>query len=82
MFFHPNLKVPNKFSKSELYIWYELVGYLPFIRNIYTYSFAIHPLNVNPSGSLDFSDIKSDRTSFLRTSDILLHMLTKLIKKM
>jgi len=33
------------------------------VRNIYTYSFAIHPINVNPSGSLDFSEIKSDKTS-------------------
>ncbi|QOR60728.1 hypothetical protein [Bathycoccus sp. RCC716 virus 3] len=31
-------------------------------RNIYTYAFSMNPINVEPSGSLDFSQIKSDRT--------------------
>jgi hypothetical protein len=33
------------------------------IRNIYTYSFSMNPINVEPSGNLDFSGIKSDKTS-------------------
>jgi hypothetical protein len=33
------------------------------IRNIYTYSFSMNPINVDPSGNLDFSQIKSDKTS-------------------
>jgi hypothetical protein len=32
------------------------------IRNIYTYSFAIHPMNTEPSGVLDFATIQSDKT--------------------
>ena len=32
------------------------------VRNIYTYSFSINPINVNPSGSLDFSEIQSEKT--------------------
>jgi hypothetical protein len=31
-------------------------------RNIYTYSFSMNPVNVEPSGNLDFSQIKSDKT--------------------
>ena len=34
------------------------------IRNIYTYSFAMNPVNVEPSGNLDFSAIESDKTVF------------------
>ena len=34
------------------------------IRNIYTYSFAMNPVNVEPSGNLDFSTIESDKTVF------------------
>ena len=33
----------------------------PF-RNIYTYAFSMNPINVEPSGSLDFSKLNSDRT--------------------
>jgi len=32
------------------------------IRNIYTYSFSMNPVNVEPSGNLDFSQIKSEKT--------------------
>src|SRR6056300_362478 len=32
-------------------------------RNIYTYSFSMNPVNVEPSGSLDFSQIQSDKTA-------------------
>jgi hypothetical protein len=34
----------------------------PF-RNIYTYSFSMNPVNVEPSGNLDFSQIQSDKTN-------------------
>jgi len=33
------------------------------IRNIYTYSFSLSPVNVEPSGNLDFSQIQSEKTS-------------------
>jgi hypothetical protein len=33
----------------------------PF-RNIYTYTFSMNPINVEPSGSLDFSQLKSNKT--------------------
>ena len=33
----------------------------PF-RNIYTYAFSMNPVNVEPSGSLDFSQLQSNRT--------------------
>ncbi len=32
-------------------------------RNVYTYSFSMYPMNVKPSGSLDFSQLKSDKTN-------------------
>ena len=31
-------------------------------RNIYTYSFSMNPINVEPSGSLDFSQLQSNKT--------------------
>jgi hypothetical protein len=31
-------------------------------RNIYTYSFSMNPINVEPSGNLDFSQLNSDKT--------------------
>lgn len=65
-FFIQGVDLPNISSTTDAYYKY-MIPYQKRlsrpIRNIYTYSFAIHPLNVNPSGSLDFSDIKSDRTS-------------------
>ena len=32
------------------------------IRNIYTYTFSMNPINVEPSGSLDFGQLQSNRT--------------------
>ena len=32
------------------------------IRNIYTYAFSMNPINVEPSGSLDFSQIRANTT--------------------
>jgi hypothetical protein len=42
-------------------------------KNIYSYTFSMIPRNVNPSGSLDFTNIKNNRTSIncnLRTDRI------------
>lgn len=35
------------------------------IRNIYTYAFSMNPINVEPSGSLDFSRLRSNNTKLL-----------------
>jgi len=58
-------RLPNV-SKTNHYYYKYLI---PFrnrlarpIRNIYTYSFSMNPINVEPSGSLDFSQLKSERT--------------------
>jgi len=32
------------------------------MRNIYTYAFSMNPINVEPSGSLDFGQLQSNRT--------------------
>lgn len=65
-FFIQGVDLPNISSTTDAYYKY-MIPYQKRlsrpVRNIYTYSFAINPINVNPSGSLDFSDIKSDRTS-------------------
>jgi hypothetical protein len=42
-------------------------------RNIYTYSFSMNPINVEPSGNLDFSQIQSEKTNIevkLDTSEV------------
>ncbi len=74
-FFIQGVDLPNISSTTDAYYKY-MIPYQKRlsrpVRNIYTYSFAIHPLNVNPSGSLDFSDIKSDRTSIELKLDPLL----------
>jgi len=33
------------------------------IRNVYTYSFSLNPINVEPSGNLDFYWLQSDKTN-------------------
>lgn len=35
------------------------------IRNIYTFAFSMNPINVEPSGSLDFSRLRSNNTKLL-----------------
>ena len=59
-------KLPNVSNTTHYYYKY----LIPFrnrlsrpIRNIYTYSFSMNPVNVEPSGNLDFSQIQSDKTS-------------------
>jgi len=64
-FYIQGVDLPNISSTTDAYYKY-LVPYhrrlsRP-IRNIYTYSFSLNPVNVNPSGSLDFSEIQSEKT--------------------
>ena len=75
-FFHPIMseasfningnKLPNVSNTNHNYYKY-LIPYKNRlsrpIRNVYTYSFSMNPINVEPSGNLDFSQIKSDKTS-------------------
>lgn len=65
-FFIQGVDLPNISSTTDSYYKY-MVPYQKRlskpVRNIYTYSFAINPINVSPSGSLDFSDIQSERTT-------------------
>ena len=50
------------------------------LRNIYTYAFSMNPINVEPSGMLDFSQLQSNRTvldvnmEVGLTSDYTLHL--------
>ena len=59
-------KLPNVTKTDHSYFKY----LIPFqkrlarpIRNVYTYSFSLNPINVEPSGNLDFSQIQSDKTN-------------------
>jgi hypothetical protein len=59
-------KLPNVTNTNHNYYKY----LIPFrhrlarpFRNIYTYSFSMNPINVEPSGNLDFTNIVSDKTS-------------------
>jgi hypothetical protein len=59
-------KLPNVSKTDHSYYKY----LIPFqkrlarpIRNIYTYSFSLNPINVEPSGNLDFSQIQSEKTN-------------------
>jgi len=59
-------KLPNLTKTDHSYYKY----LIPFqkrlarpIRNIYTYSFSLNPVNVEPSGNLDFSRIQSEKTN-------------------
>ena len=75
-FFHPIMseasfningnKLPNVSNTNHNYYKY-LIPYKNRlsrpIRNVYTYSFSMNPINVEPSGNLDFSNIQSDKTS-------------------
>jgi hypothetical protein len=65
-FFIQGVDLPNISGTTDSYYKY-MVPYQKRlskpIRNIYTYSFAINPINVNPSGSLDFGEIQSDKTN-------------------
>ena len=65
-FFIQGVDLPNISSTTDSYYKY-MIPYQKRlskpVRNIYTYSFAINPINVSPSGSLDFGDIQSEKTS-------------------
>jgi len=65
-FFINGNKLPNVTKTDHSYFKY----LIPFqkrlsrpIRNIYTYSFSLNPVNVEPSGNLDFSQIQSEKTN-------------------
>ena len=58
-------KLPNIRDANYNYYKYKIpldVRLTRPIRNIYTYSFAIRPINTDPSGMFDFSEIHSDKT--------------------
>src|SRR6056300_303732 len=59
-------KLPNVSNTNHNYYKYLIPSRnrlaRPF-RNVYTYSFSMNPVNVEPSGNLDFSQIQSDKTS-------------------
>jgi hypothetical protein len=65
-------KLPNVTKTGHEYYKY-LVPYHTRlsrpIRNIYTYSFSMNPINVEPSGNLDFSQIQSEKTNIEVTLD-------------
>ena len=59
-------KLPNVTKTDHSYFKY----LIPFqkrlarpIRNVYTYSFSMNPINVEPSGNLDFYWLQSDKTN-------------------
>jgi hypothetical protein len=59
-------RLPNLTKTDHTYYKY----LIPFqkrlarpIRNVYTYSFSLNPVNVEPSGNLDFSQIQSEKTN-------------------
>jgi len=59
-------KMPNVSSTTHTYYKYLIPLQKRLsrpIRNIYTYSFSMNPVNVEPSGSLDFTEIQSDKTA-------------------
>jgi hypothetical protein len=65
-FFINGNKLPNITDTTHNYYKYLIPSRnrlaRPF-RNIYTYSFSMNPINVEPSGNLDFSQIQSDKTN-------------------
>ena len=64
-FFVNGQDLPNILNPSHAYYKYVVPQAHRLsrpIRNIYTYSFSMNPINVEPSGSLDFGELKSDRT--------------------
>jgi hypothetical protein len=64
-FFINGNKLPNVTKTTHNYFKY-LVPFQKRLarpyRNIYTYSFSMNPINVEPSGNLDFSQIQSEKT--------------------
>jgi len=65
-FYIQGTQLPNMTSTDHTFYKY----YVPYekrlsrpIRNIYSYSFSMNPVNVQPSGSLDFSQLQSNKTT-------------------
>jgi len=69
-------KLPNVTKTDHTYYKYLIPSQKRLsrpIRNIYTYSFSMNPINVEPSGNLDFSAIQSDKTNIevkLKTDNV------------
>ena len=69
-------KLPNVTKTDHTYYKYLVPSQKRLsrpIRNIYTYSFSMNPVNVEPSGNLDFSAIQSDKTNIevkLKTDNV------------
>ena len=64
-FFINGTRLPNVTNTNHNYFKYLIPYRMRLsrpIRNIYTYSFSMNPINVEPSGSLDFGEIQSDKT--------------------
>jgi hypothetical protein len=65
-FYINGTRLPNVTNTNHNYYKY-LIPYRSRlsrpIRNIYTYSFSMNPINVEPSGNLDFGEIQSDKTN-------------------
>jgi len=64
-FFINGQDLPNILNPGHAYYKYVIPNLNRLsrpIRNIYTYTFSMNPINVEPSGSLDFSKLRSDRT--------------------
>ena len=65
-------KLPNVSKTDHSYFKYLVPSQKRLarpIRNIYTYSFSMNPVNVEPSGNLDFSQIQSEKTNIELTLD-------------
>lgn len=59
-------KLPNITDANYNYYKYKVpldARYTRPLRNIYTYTFAMRPMNVNPSGILNFDNLQSNKTS-------------------
>ena len=71
-FYINGTKMPNVTQTTHNYYKYLVPLHnrlaRPF-RNIYTYSFSMNPVNVEPSGNLDFSQIQSEKTNIEVTLD-------------
>jgi len=59
-------KLPNITDANYNYYKYKVpldARYTRPLRNIYTYTFAMRPMNVNPSGILNFDNLQSNKTT-------------------
>ena len=75
--------LPNSISNDNLY-FKNCIPVLHRIsvppQNIYTYTFSMFPRNVEPSGSIDFGNMKSNRTYLSCDIDSTLHTLSQVYR--